>query len=256
MRSAKWRSMKIKVVTLFPEMFDCMHVGIIGKAIEKGLVELECVNIRDYSKDRHRKTDDYPFGGGAGMVMTVQPLHDCVNAIDPERKYKRIYMSPRGATLAQDKVVELSKEENLLFICGSYEGVDERFIELDVDEELSVGDYVLTGGELPCMVTVNAIARYVDGVLGSEQSVEEESFSNGLLEYPQYTRPAVFEGLAVPDVLLSGNHAAVDEWRKAKQIEITRERRPDMYEKIRPIIEKELEAKNRKKRKKGGNKHE
>ena len=233
-----------------------MHVGIIGKAIEKGLVELECVNIRDYSKDRHRKTDDYPFGGGAGMVMTVQPLHDCVNAIDPERKYNRIYMSPRGATLAQDKVVELSKEENLLFICGSYEGVDERFIELDVDEELSVGDYVLTGGELPCMVTVNAIARYVDGVLGSEQSVEEESFSNGLLEYPQYTRPAVFEGLAVPDVLLSGNHAAVDEWRKAKQIEITRERRPDMYEKIRPIIEKELEAKNRKKRKKGGNKHE
>ena len=233
-----------------------MHVGIIGKAIEKGLVELECVNIRDYSKDRHRKTDDYPFGGGAGMVMTVQPLHDCVNAIDPKRKYKRIYMSPRGATLAQDKVVELSKEENLLFICGSYEGVDERFIELDVDEELSVGDYVLTGGELPCMVTVNAIARYVDGVLGSEQSVEEESFSNGLLEYPQYTRPAVFEGLAVPDVLLSGNHAAVDEWRKAKQIEITRERRPDMYEKIRPIIEKELEAKNRKKRKKGGNKHE
>ena len=248
--------MKIKVATLFPEMFDCMHVGIIGKAIEKGLVELECVNIRDYSKDRHRKTDDYPFGGGAGMVMTVQPLHDCVNAIDPERKYNRIYMSPRGATLAQDKVVELSKEENLLFICGSYEGVDERFIELDVDEELSVGDYVLTGGELPCMVTVNAIARYVDGVLGSEQSVEEESFSNGLLEYPQYTRPAVFEGLAVPDVLLSGNHAAVDEWRKAKQIEITRERRPDMYEKIRPIIEKELEAKNRKKRKKGGNKHE
>lgn len=232
-----------------------MHVGIIGKAIEKGLLELECVNIRDYSKDRHSKTDDYPFGGGAGMVMTVQPLHDCVNAMDPSREYKRIYMSPRGATLSQSKVVELSKCDKLLFICGSYEGVDERFITLDVDEELSIGDYVLTGGELPCMVTVNALARYVDGVLGSEQSVEEESFSNGLLEYPQYTRPAVFEGLCVPDVLLSGNHQKVDEWRKQRQIEITKERRPDLYEKIRPVLEAE-EAGRRKKRKKGGKTNE
>ncbi len=244
--------MKIKVATLFPEMFDCMHVGIIGKAIEKGLLELECVNIRDYSKDRHSKTDDYPFGGGAGMVMTVQPLHDCVNAMDPSREYKRIYMSPRGATLSQSKVVELSKCDKLLFICGSYEGVDERFITLDVDEELSIGDYVLTGGELPCMVTVNALARYVDGVLGSEQSVEEESFSNGLLEYPQYTRPAVFEGLCVPDVLLSGNHQKVDEWRKQRQIEITRQRRPDLYELVRPQIEAEEQRKIRKKTRKRG----
>lgn len=229
-----------------------MHVGIIGKAIEKGLLELECVNIRDYSKDRHSKTDDYPFGGGAGMVMTVQPLHDCVNAMDPSREYKRIYMSPRGATLSQSKVVELSKCDKLLFICGSYEGVDERFITLDVDEELSIGDYVLTGGELPCMVTVNALARYVDGVLGSEQSVEEESFSNGLLEYPQYTRPAVFEGLCVPDVLLSGNHQKVDEWRKQRQIEITRQRRPDLYELVRPQIEAEKQRKIRKKTRKRG----
>ena len=229
-----------------------MHVGIIGKAIEKGLLELECVNIRDYSKDRHSKTDDYPFGGGAGMVMTVQPLHDCVNAMDPSREYKRIYMSPRGATLSQSKVVELSKCDKLLFICGSYEGVDERFITLDVDEELSIGDYVLTGGELPCMVTVNALARYVDGVLGSEQSVEEESFSNGLLEYPQYTRPAVFEGLCVPDVLLSGNHQKVDEWRKQRQIEITRQRRPDLYELVRPQIEAEKQRKIRKKMRKRG----
>ena len=247
--------MKIKVATLFPEMFDCMHVGIIGKAIEKGLLDLECVNVRDYSKDKHRKTDDYPFGGGAGMVMTVQPLHDCVNAVDPQREYKRIYLSPRGETLSQRKVVELSREEKLLFVCGSYEGVDERFIELDVDEELSIGDYVLTGGELPCMVTINALARYVDGVLGSEQSVEEESFSAGLLEYPQYTRPAVFEGLAVPEILLSGDHAKVNEWRKQRQIEITKERRPDLYEKIRPVLEAE-EAGRRKKRKKGGKTNE
>ncbi len=247
--------MKIKVATLFPEMFDCMHVGIIGKAIEKGLLDLECVNVRDYSKDKHRKTDDYPFGGGAGMVMTVQPLHDCVNAVDPQREYKRIYLSPRGETLSQKKVVELSREEKLLFVCGSYEGVDERFIELDVDEELSIGDYVLTGGELPCMVAINALARYVDGVLGSEQSVEEESFSAGLLEYPQYTRPAVFEGLAVPEILLSGDHAKVNEWRKQRQIEITKERRPDLYEKIRPVLEAE-EAGRRKKRKKGGKTNE
>ena len=247
--------MKIKVATLFPEMFDCMHVGIIGKAIEKGLLGLECVNVRDYSKDKHRKTDDYPFGGGAGMVMTVQPLHDCVNAVDPQREYKRIYLSPRGETLSQKKVVELSREEKLLFVCGSYEGVDERFIELDVDEELSIGDYVLTGGELPCMVAINALARYVDGVLGSEQSVEEESFSAGLLEYPQYTRPAVFEGLAVPEILLSGDHAKVNEWRKQRQIEITKERRPDLYEKIRPVLEAE-EAGRRKKRKKGGKTNE
>ena len=247
--------MKIKVATLFPEMFDCMHVGIIGKAIEKGLLDLECVNVRDYSKDKHRKTDDYPFGGGAGMVMTVQPLHDCVNAVDPQREYKRIYLSPRGETLSQKKVVELSREEKLLFVCGSYEGVDERFIELDVDEELSIGDYVLTGGELPCMVAINALARYVDGVLGSEQSVEEESFSAGLLEYPQYTRPAVFEGLAVPEILLSGDHAKVNEWRKQRQIEITKERRPDLYEKRRPVLEAE-EAGRRKKRKKGGKTNE
>lgn len=220
--------MKIKVATLFPEMFDTMHVGIIGRAVKGGLLELECANIRDYSKDKHRKTDDYPFGGGAGMVMTVQPLHDCVNALDPDHEYRRIYMSPRGGVLNQKKVVELSKCDKLLFVCGSYEGVDERFIDMDIDEELSIGDYVLTGGELACMVVVNAVARYVDGVLGSDQSVEEESFSDGLLEYPQYTRPAVFEGRAVPDVLLSGNHQNVEKWRKQKQIEITRERRPDL----------------------------
>ena len=220
--------MKIKVATLFPEMFDCMHVGIIGKAIEKGLLELDCVNIRDYSKDKHSKTDDYPFGGGAGMVMTVQPLHDCVNAIDPGHVYRRIYMSPRGATLNQKKVVELSKTDKILFVCGSYEGVDERFIQLDIDEELSIGDYVLTSGDLASLVVINAVARYIPDVLGSEQSTDEESFSEGVLEYPQYTRPQEFMGLRVPEVLLSGNHAEIAAWRRKESLRITAERRPDL----------------------------
>lgn len=224
--------MKIKVATLFPEMFDCMNIGIMGRAINNNLVDMQCVNIRDYSKDKHRKTDDYPFGGGAGMVMMVQPLHDCINAIDPCHEYRRIYMSPKGDTLCQKKVLELSKHEKLLFVCGSYEGVDQRFIDMDIDEELSIGDYVLTGGELACMVVINAVSRYVDGVLGSEQSVEEESFSNGLLEYPQYTRPAEYEGRKVPDVLLSGNHQNVNKWRREKQIEITRERRPELIQQL------------------------
>ena len=220
--------MKIDVATLFPEAFDGLKVGIVGKALAKGLFELDLHNIRDYSTDKHRRCDDYPFGGGAGMLMTPQPLHDCINAVDPERRARRIYLSPKGQTLTQSKVVELSRQEALIFVCGAYEGVDQRVIDLDIDEELSIGDYVLTGGELAAMVAINAISRYIPGVLGSEQSTEEESFSDGLLEYPQYTRPAVFNGVAVPDVLLSGNHAEVDKWRRAKQLELTRRLRPDL----------------------------
>ena len=220
--------MKIDVATLFPEAFDGLKVGIVGKALAKGLFELDLHNIRDYSTDKHRRCDDYPFGGGAGMLMTPQPLHDCINAVDPERRARRIYLSPKGQTLTQSKVVELSRQEALIFVCGAYEGVDQRVIDLDMDEELSIGDYVLTGGELAAMVAINAISRYIPGVLGSEQSTEEESFSDGLLEYPQYTRPAVFNGVAVPDVLLSGNHAEVDKWRRAKQLELTRRLRPDL----------------------------
>lgn len=220
--------MKIDVATLFPEAFDGLKVGIVGKALAKGLFELDLHNIRDYSTDKHRRCDDYPFGGGAGMLMTPQPLHDCINAVDPERRARRIYLSPKGQTLTQSKVVELSRQEALFFVCGAYEGVDQRVIDLDIDEELSIGDYVLTGGELAAMVAINAISRYIPGVLGSEQSTEEESFSDGLLEYPQYTRPAVFNGVAVPDVLLSGNHAEVDKWRRAKQLELTRKLRPDL----------------------------
>lgn len=223
--------MKIKVATLFPEMFECMNSGIMGKAIEKGLVEMQVVNIRDFSTDKHKKCDDYPFGGGAGMVMTPQPLRDTIKFLDPNREFKRIYMSPKGRTLSQKVVEELATQDKLLFVCGSYEGVDQRIIDQDIDEELSIGDYVLTGGELAAMVVINATARYVKGVLGSEQSTDEESFSNGLLEYPQYTRPQNFEGEEVPAVLLSGNHGEIAKWRHEKQLEITRQYRPDLLEK-------------------------
>ncbi len=217
-----------KILTLFPEVYSVLHSGIVGKAVERGLFGVEVVNIRDYSEDKHKRCDDYPFGGGAGMVMTPDPIHKAISAVDPEHKCTRIYMSPRGQVLTQKKVVELSKKQNLLFLCGSYEGVDQRVIDMDIDEELSIGDYVLTSGDLAALVTLNAVVRYVPQVLGSEQSTEEESFSAGLLEYPQYTRPQNYMGIEVPDVLVSGNHRLVDEWRMQKALEITRERRPDL----------------------------
>ncbi|MDE6188826.1 MAG: tRNA (guanosine(37)-N1)-methyltransferase TrmD [Clostridia bacterium] len=222
--------MKIKVATIFPEMFDVLDVGILGKAKQKGLLDVEIVNIRDYSTDKHKKTDDAPFGGGAGMVMTPQPLHSAICDMDKNRTAKRIYLSPKGNRLDQDAVERLAKESELLLVCGSYEGIDERIIQLDIDEEISIGDYVLTGGELPAMVLINAVARYVEGVLGSGESTSEESFSEGLLEYPQYTRPQTFEGLSVPEVLLGGNHKLIEEWRLEQSLEITRRRRPDLYE--------------------------
>ena len=220
--------MRIKVLTLFPEAYDGLTVGILDKAIKAGKFSLELFQIRDYSLDKHKKVDDAPFGGGAGMLMTPQPIYDAIMAADPEHLCKRIYLSPKGKTLTQEKVVSLSKESDLLFLCGSYEGVDQRVLDLCIDEELSIGDYVLTSGDLPCMVTVNAIARYLDGVLGSEESTEEESFASGLLEYPQYTRPQEFMGLKVPEVLVGGNHGEVAKWRREKQIEVTRALRPDL----------------------------
>lgn len=223
--------MKIKVLTLFPEAYQGLTVGILQKALDAEKFSLEVFNIRDFSEDKHKKCDDYPFGGGAGMLMTPQPIYDCVQAADPEHKAKRIYLSPKGETLSQKKVLSLSKEEELLFLCGSYEGVDQRVIDLCIDEELSIGDYVLTSGDLPCMVAINAIARYVEGVLGSEESTEEESFAAGLLEYPQYTRPQEFRGLRVPDVLVSGNHAEVAKWRRERQLELTKKLRPDLLKK-------------------------
>ena len=220
--------MRIEVLTLFPEMFNSLNVGILKKAQDNGLFSVNVTNIRDYSLDKHHKVDDTPFGGGAGMVMAPQPLHDAICSIDKEHVCRRIYLSPKGKTLSQSKVEELSKEKNLMFVCGNYEGIDQRVIDLDIDEELSIGDYVLTGGELPAMVTINAVVRYIGGVLGNSESVNEESFSNGLLEYPQYTHPQEFEGLKVPEVLLSGNHQNIAKWRYEKQLEITKERRPDL----------------------------
>ena len=220
--------MRIKVLTLFPEAYEGLTVGILDKAIKGGKFNLDLYQIRDYSLDKHKKVDDAPFGGGAGMLMTPQPIYDAMQAADPEHKCRRIYLSPRGATLTQEKVVALSKEEDLLFLSGSYEGVDQRVIDLCIDEEISIGDYVLTSGDLPCMVTINAISRYLEGVLGSEESTDEESFASWLLEYPQYTRPQEFMGLKVPEVLVGGNHGEVAKWRREQQLEITRRLRPDL----------------------------
>ena len=220
--------MKIDICTLFPEMFDALKASLIGKAQESGKLEIFVHNIRDYSKDKHKNTDDYPFGGGAGMLMQVQPIYDCVTSIDGWKDATKIYLSPRGKTLKHQHVVELSHTQHIILVCGHYEGIDERAIELLNLEEISIGDYVLSGGELPAMVLVDSVARYVPGVLGNGESTADESFSSGLLEYPQYTRPAEFMGKKVPDVLLSGNHGEVDKWRKKMSEEITKKRRPDL----------------------------
>lgn len=222
--------MKIDVLTLFPEMFTALDSSLIGKAREKGLFDLNCHNIRDYSADKHKKCDDTPFGGGAGMVMTPQPIHDCINSVDPEHRACRIYMSPRGKRLTQQTVVELSRLDNLLVLCGHYEGVDQRVLDLDIDMEISVGDYVLSGGELPAMTLIDAVLRYIPNVLGNSQSTVDESFSDNLLEYPQYTRPQEFCGLSVPEVLISGNHQNIEKWRREQSLEITKRVRPDLLE--------------------------
>lgn len=220
--------MKISVLTVFPEFYEVLKCSIIGKAMEKKLFEFEVVNVRDFSKDKHKKTDDYPFGGGAGMVMTPQPLHDAIQAVDPGHKALRIYLTPKGELLKQSRVKFLSKLEHLVLVNGSYEGIDQRVIDLDIDSELSIGDYVLTSGDYASLIVIDSVLRYVDGVLGSNESADDESFSDGLLEYPQYTRPQVFEGLAVPEVLVGGHHRKVEEWRRQKALELTRERRPDL----------------------------
>ena len=208
-------------------MFAPLKGSIIGRALESGKLDIEIVNIRDYAENKHFKCDDYPFGGGAGMVMMPQPIGSAISAVDPERKARRIYLSPKGATFKQDKVFELLNYEHIVLLCGHYEGVDQRVIDLYIDEEISIGDYVLTGGELPAMVVCDCLARYVDGVI-SNQSLVDETFGENGLEYPQYTRPAVYEGVAVPEVLLSGNHAEIDAWRREKSRELTSALRPDL----------------------------
>ena len=221
--------MRFDILTLFPSMFDILNESILGRAQEKNLIDINVVNIRDFSKDKHNKVDDTPYGGGAGMVMRADVVYDCYNSVKTDDS-KVIYLSPQGKTLNQDKVKELSKEKHLILLCGHYEGIDQRVIEKIVDEEISIGDYVLTGGELPAMVLVDSVSRYVEGVLNKE-SIQEESFTNDLLEYPQYTRPEVFLGEKVPEVLLTGHHQNIEKWRKEQAIKITLRKRPDLMEK-------------------------
>ena len=219
--------MKITILTLFPEMFTPLSESIIGRARKKGLIDIEAVNIRDYTEDKHMKCDDYPFGGGAGLVMMAQPIGSAVEAVDPEHKARRIYLSPKGQTFRQEKVFELVEREHIVLLCGHYEGVDQRVLDLFFDEEISIGDYVLTGGELPAMVVCDAVARYAEGVLAPE-SLVQESFSENLLEYPHYTRPVEYRGLTVPEVLRSGDHAKIDAWRREQALAITKKNRPDL----------------------------
>ncbi|MEG1581607.1 MAG: tRNA (guanosine(37)-N1)-methyltransferase TrmD [Clostridia bacterium] len=222
--------MRIDILTLFPEMFSPLKTSLLGKAIEKEILQINIIDIREFSLDKHHKCDDTPFGGGAGMLMTIEPISRAFESIEGYEKAHKIYMSPKGKTFNQKYVNVLSKYEHIIFLCGHYEGVDERVIELFIDEEISIGDYVLTGGELPAMVVIDAIARFVPEVLGSAESVKDESFSGKTLEYPQYTRPQSFRGLEVPDVLLSGHHKNIEKWRREKSVEITNARRPDMKE--------------------------
>ena len=218
--------MRFDVLTLFPEMYAPLKESIIKRAQENGKIEINIVNIRDFSKDKHQKVDDTPYGGGAGMVIRPDVVYDAYKSLENEDA-KVIYLSPQGKTLNQEKVIELSKEENLILLCGHYEGIDQRVIDEIVDEEISIGDYILTGGELPSMVLIDSISRNIEGVLNNE-SVEDESFNNNLLEYPQYTRPEVFLGQKVPEVLLSGHHENIYKWRQEKKLEITKMKRPDL----------------------------
>lgn len=222
--------MKIDILTLFPEMFAPLKTSIIGRATEAGKITINVTDIRKYTKDKHGKCDDTPFGGGAGMVMTVQPIADAILAIDPTHKAKRIYLSPKGKVFNQKVVLEYAKEDWLLLLCGHYEGVDQRVIDLFIDEELSVGDFVLTGGEIPAMAVTDAVCRYVEGVINGE-SLTDESFASGMLEYPHYSRPQEYMGLKVPEVLLSGHHENIRKWREEQSKKITKEKRPDLIKK-------------------------
>lgn len=244
--------MKFDVLTLFPEMFSTLDESIIGRGKEKGLIDINLINIRDFSKDKHKKVDDTPYGGGAGMVIKPDVVYNAYSSVKSNNA-KVIYMSPQGKTLNQQIVQDLAKEENIILLCGHYEGIDQRVIDEIVDEEISIGDYVLTGGELPAMVLIDSVSRYVKGVL-KEDSVEEESFTNGLLEYPQYTRPETFLGKSVPDVLISGHHENVRKWRKKQEIINTYLKRPDLLKEINLSYEEREMLKEYKNLKEGGSK--
>ena len=222
--------MKFDVLTLFPEMFMSLKQSIIGKAEEKQLININLINIRDFSKDKHKKVDDTPYGGGAGMVMKADVVYDAYKSIQSEDA-KVIYLSPQGKVLNQKKVEELSKEKHLILLCGHYEGIDQRVLDKIVDEEISIGDYVLTGGELPAMVLIDSVSRYIDGVLNKE-SISEESFSQGILEYPQYTRPEIFGDERVPEILISGHHENINKWRRYEALKNTYFKRPELLESV------------------------
>lgn len=227
--------MRFDILTIFPEIFDAvLGSSIIGRAQESGLITVNALNIRDFSKDRHKKTDDYPYGGGNGLVMLAQPIYDAYAYIVENLDYKPyfIYMSPQGRRLKQKLAEELAAKKHIVLLCGHYEGVDERILEELTDDEISIGDYVLTGGELPAMVLIDAISRTIPGVLSNEESYADESHKDGVLEYPQYTRPFEFMGRQVPDVLLSGHHANINKWRRLQSLKRTRLRRPDLFEKL------------------------
>lgn len=227
--------MRFHIMTLFPEIFNSyMNESIMKRAVEKGIIEVNIYNIRDFSTNKHKKVDDYPFGGGAGMVMTPQPIYDTYKHIIDKFDIKDprvVYLTPKGKVHNQNIASEMSTFEDVILLCGHYEGIDQRIIDSIVTDEISIGDYVLTGGELPALILIDSISRLIPGVLSQNESFEEESFKDDLLEYPHYTRPREFMGMEVPGVLLSGNHKKIDEWRHEKSIEITKERRPDLYKK-------------------------
>ena len=237
--------MQFHILTLFPEMVENgLQTSILGRAIQKGLIGIHAVNIRDYTQDKHNKVDDYPYGGGAGMLMQAQPVYDAWKAVAKPAEGKKpvrvLFMSPQGKTFSQEMARELAQEEELIFLCGHYEGIDERVLEEIVTDYVSIGDYVLTGGELPAMVMIDSISRLVPGVLHNDDSAGDESFENGLLEYPQYTRPPVFLDKEVPEVLLSGHHENIRKWRHEQSVKRTKERRPDLWE----AYEKEMKEKD------------
>ena len=243
--------MRFDVMTLFPELVSSiLSESIIGRAQKAGIVEVKSHNIRDFSTDKHRKTDDTPFGGGVGMVMTCQPIYDCYinlkKEIPEDKKTRVIYMSPKGRLFSHSVAQELSAYDNLIFLCGHYEGVDQRIIDEIVDEEISIGDYVVTGGEVPACIVIDAVSRLVPGVLASSECYEGESVASGILEYPQYTKPREFHGVTVPEVLLSGDHKKIEMWRLNEAVNLTRDRRPDLLEKNRELIEKLLPKQKKK----------
>ena len=234
-------SLRVNILTIFPEIFDSFFSSsILGRAREQGLLEIGTTDIRAYSKSKHRNTDDYPFGGGAGMVMMAQPVIDAMTAVHAEYpSARRIYLGPRGKKLTTPLARELAREKELILFCGHYEGVDQRALDTCVDEEISIGDYILTGGEPAALVLIDCVARFIPGVLGSADSPEEESFSDGLLEYPQYTRPRNLNGMEVPDVLLNGDHAKIREWRRTESLRATLKYRPDLLE-TAPLEKKDM----------------